>query len=86
LQEPFCHSENGLDGDIVASFVAATASSSARSLPVLCGPPVLECPLTFLSVNDLDLKAFYRISCVSLSAAYPRTPAWLQYCYCNLTR
>src|SRR5215211_6476067 len=35
-------------GDLVASFLAATASSSARSFPLLCGPWVLECPLTFL--------------------------------------
>jgi hypothetical protein len=86
LQESFCHGEDGVDGGLVASFLAATASSSARSFPLLCAPPLLECPLTFLPVSDLDLKVFYRILCVSLSAAYPRIPAWLQYCCSNLTR
>src|SRR5215211_4259063 len=46
--EPFRHGDDGVDGDLVATFLAATASSSARSFPLLCGPPVLECPLTFL--------------------------------------
>src|SRR5918995_994125 len=30
-----------------ACFFAVTASSSARSFPLLCAPAVLECPLTF---------------------------------------
>src|SRR5215211_372510 len=30
------------------SFFALTASSSARSFPILCTPTLLECPLTFL--------------------------------------
>src|SRR5215208_1282734 len=47
LPEPFRHRDDGVDG-LVASFLAATASLSARSLPILCGPWVLECPLTFL--------------------------------------
>src|SRR5215211_2356012 len=47
LQEPWRHGDDGVDG-LVASVLAATASSSARSFPVLCGPVVLECPLTFL--------------------------------------
>src|SRR5215217_4890467 len=33
---------------LVVSNLAATASSSARSLPLLCGPWVFWCPLTFL--------------------------------------
>src|SRR5215216_6798314 len=33
---------------LAAPCLASTASSSARSFPLLCGPPVLECPLTFL--------------------------------------
>jgi hypothetical protein len=37
----------------LASFFAATASSSARSFPLLCGPPLLECPLTFLHRTSL---------------------------------
>src|SRR5215210_3237427 len=35
-----------------ASFFAATASSSARSFPVLCGPLVFWCPLTFLHLTS----------------------------------
>ena len=46
MHEALPHTEDGGDG-LVASFLAATASSSARSFPVLCGPRVLECPLTF---------------------------------------
>src|SRR5215217_2970282 len=53
LQEAFCHGDGGVDGDLVASFLAATASSSARSFPLLCEPPVLECPLTFLHRTSL---------------------------------
>src|SRR5829696_8642878 len=47
LPEPFRHRDDGADA-LVASSLAATASSSARSFPLLCGPWVLECPLTFL--------------------------------------
>src|SRR5215210_5909593 len=46
VHEPLRHGDAGVDG-LVASPLAATASSSARSFPLLCGPPVLECPLTF---------------------------------------
>ena len=37
----------------LAFVFAATASSSARSFPLLCGPPVLECPFTFLHRTSL---------------------------------
>jgi hypothetical protein len=47
LQESFRHGHDGIDG-LVALLLAATASSSARSLPDLCGPWVLWCPLIFL--------------------------------------
>ena len=46
LHEPLRHGDGSV-GDLVASFLAATASSSALSFPLLCGPAVLECPLTF---------------------------------------
>jgi len=41
------HGDDGVEG-LIASFLATTASSSARSFPLLCEPPLLECPLTFL--------------------------------------
>src|SRR5215217_4487975 len=41
------HGDDGVEG-LIASFLATTASSSARSFPFLCEPPLLECPLTFL--------------------------------------
>src|SRR5215203_6885879 len=42
----FRHGDGSIGG-LVVPFLATTASSSARSLPLLCGPPVLECPLPF---------------------------------------
>src|SRR5215208_1329193 len=47
LQKPFRHGKGEGEG-LVAPFLAATASSSAQSLPLLCGPWVFWCPWTFL--------------------------------------
>ena len=46
LHGPLRHGEDDVEG-LVTSFLAATASSSARSFPLLCGLWVVECPLTF---------------------------------------
>jgi hypothetical protein len=41
-------------------FWAATASSSARSLPLLCVSPVIWCPLTFLHRTSWWRRVAYR--------------------------
>ena len=38
------------------------------------------------ALQTMKFKLINRILCVSLSAAYLRIPAWLQYCCRNLTR
>ncbi len=38
------------------------------------------------ALQTMKFKLINRILCVSLSAAYPRILAWLQYCCSNLTR
>jgi hypothetical protein len=55
-QEPIRHGNGDVEG-LVASFLAVTASSSARSLPLLCRPWVFWCPLTLLSLAFAVVKS-----------------------------
>ena len=62
----------------LASFFAATASSSARSFPLLCAPPVLECPFTFLyRTSGWRRVASRSLSYRSLFAT--GSPRWLSH-------
>ena len=62
----------------LASFFAATASSSARSFPLLCAPPVLECPFTFLHRTSRWRRVASRsLSHSSLFAT--GSPRWLSH-------